>query len=276
MNLGIAGGKGGTGKTTVALSLAYSVDKKIELFDLDVEEPNLNIFLNTDTKKIQEVNKKIPVIDSNKCLHCSKCSEKCQFNALVIFNNQEMIHEELCHGCGLCKRVCPNDAITEKKQRIGSIKKAIKENIIFYQGTLDTGKAISTPIIEELKEKSQENKLSIYDCPPGTDCPVIESLRDLDYCILVTEPTPFGLNDLKRSIKVLKKLKVPSGVIINRYEPNYHEIEDYCQKNNITIHLKIPNKKEIAENYSEAEIFVENKPEWKEKFQNLIKDIENE
>ncbi len=280
MELGVAGGKGGTGKTTVALNLALSLkqkeNKKTEIIDLDVEEPNLNTFLKFKLNKIRDVNKKIPIIDSKKCNSCGKCSEKCNFNALVIFEDKQIVHQELCHGCGLCKLVCPTNAIKEKDQKIGFIEKGGDKKITLYQGTLETGKAISTPIIKQLKKQSEKNSISIYDIPPGTDCPVIESIRDLDYCLLVTEPTPFGLNDLKRSIKVLKKLDVSSGVIINRYQKGYDEIENYCQKNDIKIHLKIPNSQKIAKNYSNAIPFVEIMPEWKNKFQRVFEDIKNE
>ena len=273
MKIAIASGKGGVGKTTIAINLALAI-KKIHLLDCDVEEPNDNIFLNFDLKKLKDVNVLIPSIDRQKCTLCGDCVKACKYNALAVIPNNLMFFPELCHGCGLCKMVCKYDAIEEKERKIGEIFYGSKGGIKLYQGLLNIGEAMATPVIKELKKFSGEN--TIIDAPPGNACPVIEAIYDADYVILVTEPTPFGLHDLKIAVEIVRKFKIPFGVIINKYGIGDNGVEKYCKKEEIKILMKIPHSKEIAKFYSEGIPFVLKMKEWKEKFLELYEEIKNE
>lgn len=273
MKIAVASGKGGTGKTTIAVNLALSLDRKVRLLDCDVEEPNSNIFLDIPMKTIEEVVMWIPKIDYDRCTFCGKCAELCEYNALAVLEKEVLVFEELCHSCGLCSIGCTEDAITEKKKKIGVIEKGIDKNIEFYDGVLDVGEALSTPIIRELKKNVKEG-INILDVPPGTGCPVVESLSRVDYAILVTEQTPFGLHDLEISVKVARKLGIPFGVIINRDREGYSEIENYCEKEDIQILMKIPQNMRIARLYSDGVPFVKSMDSWKEKFKEVYKIIE--
>jgi MinD superfamily P-loop ATPase len=268
MIISVASGKGGTGKTTIATNLALSITNA-ELLDCDVEEPDCHLFLNIDLKKVEDVYLSVPVIDKEKCDHCRKCSEFCQYNAIAVLPSDILIFPGLCHGCGGCKLVCPTGAITEEKRIIGTIEGATANGVEFYQGLLNIGEPMSTPVIKALKKRIVIEKNMILDSPPGTSCPVIETIRGTDYCLLVTEPTPFGLHDLKLAIEVVKHLKVPFGVIINRDSIGDNRVEKYCEEENIPILMKIPQNEDIAKLYSKGQPFVLEMPGWKEKFVRL-------
>jgi MinD superfamily P-loop ATPase len=275
MKIAIASGKGGTGKTTVAVNLALSL-KNVQLLDCDVEEPNAHIFLKPKINERYPVYCKIPSVNEKKCDHCGKCSEFCEFNAIAVLKDRVMIFPELCHGCMGCAMVCPKNAINERKKEIGIIEKGIGNGISFVHGKLNIGEIMSPLLISKVKDEIDENKTAIIDVPPGTSCPIIESIYGTDYCLLVTEPTPFGLYDLKLAVETLKKLKIPFGVIINRYGIGDDRVEKYCERENIPILMKIPMDNKIAELYSKGVPFVEEMPEWKDKFQWLYLEIENE
>ena len=268
MIISVASGKGGTGKTTVAVNLALSL-RDVELLDCDVEEPNCNIFLKKNLKNIEDVSIPVPVIHLEKCDFCGKCSEFCEYNALAVMKGNVLVFKELCHGCGGCKLVCPKDAITYRERKIGEV--AGEDN--FYQGKLNIGEAMATPVVAAVKKKINNEKTVIIDSPPGAFCPVIEAVSGTDYCILVTEPTPFGLSDLKIAVEILKKLNVPYGIVINREGIGDERVEEYCKKNKIPILMKIPHDRKIAEFYSKGIPFVLEMPEWKEKFRNLYEVI---
>ena len=272
MIISIASGKGGTGKTTIATNLALALGD-VQLLDCDVEEPNSHIFLDMKLEKDKDVFLTIPKFDKNKCDLCKKCSEFCQYNAIAVMPKDILFFKELCHGCGGCKLICPNDAITEEKRSIGIIEKGSHKDIEFYHGLLNIGELMASAIISELKEKIDKNKVAIIDSPPGTACPVIESIVGSDYCILVTEPTPFGLHDLKLAVEVARKLEVDYGVVINRDGIGNNGVEEYCKHEEIPILMKIPQSEEIAKLYSKGIPFVNEIEGYKEKFIELFDKI---
>ena len=275
MIISIASGKGGTGKTTVATNLALSLEG-VQLIDCDVEEPNANIFLNATMHERKEISVDIPKIDKILCDFCGKCSEFCMYNALAVVPTDVLVFPELCHSCGGCKLVCPRDAISWDKRAVGVIEHGTTRGMDFYHGLLNVGEIQAIPVIKALKQKIKKDKQVILDAPPGTSCPVIETVNSSDYCILVTEPTPFGLHDLKLAVEVIRHLKIPFGVIINRDGIGYSKVEDYCQKENVSIVMKIPYSEKIANLYSKGIPFVTELPEWRQRFCNLFSDIQSE
>ncbi|MFW9994338.1 MAG: ATP-binding protein [Candidatus Odinarchaeota archaeon] len=272
MKIAIASGKGGTGKTTVAVNLSLSLDS-VQLVDCDVEEPNVNEFLNVQLKKIKNVDLLVPVVDEGKCTHCGKCSKLCQYNALAVLPDQVLVFEQLCHGCGLCSIACPEKAITEKKRSIGTVERGNYNGMDFLQGTLNTAEAMVTPIIAELKKEASSKRITILDVPPGAACPVIEAVSGADFCILVTEPTPFGEHDLKIAVEVTRSLGIPFGVIINRDGVGDDRIEKYCQEEDISILLKIPHDEQIMQLYARGIPFSLEMKEWRDVFRNLYDEV---
>jgi MinD superfamily P-loop ATPase len=276
MILSIASGKGGTGKTTFATNLALSLNKKIQFLDCDVEEPNSNIFLKTNISKSKDVNVEIPFVDKNKCTFCKKCSEFCRFNALAVVPNDVLVFPELCHSCGGCQLVCPHKAIGYHKRPIGKIEHGIKNNIDFYQGLLNIGEIQAVPLIKTLKKQIKPNLDVILDSPPGTSCPVIETITGSDYCILVTEATPFGLHDLKLAIEVLRHMKIPFGVVINRDGTGFKNVEIFCSNEHIPVLMKIPDDENIARLYSNGVPFVRERSSWRARFIEVFEKIRDE
>ncbi len=276
MKIAIASGKGGTGKTTVAVNLALALEN-VQLFDCDVEEPNCHLFLDIDLEKVEDVNIPTPVIDKSKCDLCGKCSEFCRFNAIAVLPKEVMVFPALCHGCGGCTLVCPNGAISEEDRSIGIIdKNKGNDGFEFYRGLLDIGEPMASPVIAALKKHIDVDRTAIIDSPPGTACPVITSVGDVDYCVLVTESTPFGFHDLLLAIDVVKTLEIPFGVIINRYDIGDNSVEEYCISQQIPILMKIPHDMKIARLYSEGIPFVVRMPEWKDRFVQLFDTIRHE
>ncbi|MEW6556806.1 MAG: ATP-binding protein [Elusimicrobiota bacterium] len=273
MIISVASGKGGTGKTTVAVNLALSLDEKVQFLDCDVEEPNAHIFLTPEIKKKHSVNILIPKIDESRCTYCGKCSEICAYHAIAVLPKSVMIFEQLCHGCGGCSLLCPEKAIEEVCKEIGIIQIGKSKKIEFINGKLNVGEAMSPPLIRAVKKNITDEKVVIIDAPPGTSCPVIESIKGSNYCILVTEPTPFGLNDLVLAVEVIRKLKIPFGVVINRSDIGDEEVEKYCHKENIPVLMEIPFDRKIAEAYSRGIPVIEAILEYKKKFQELYKNI---
>jgi MinD superfamily P-loop ATPase len=275
MILSIASGKGGTGKTTIATNLALSIEK-CQFVDCDVEEPNANIFLKTKINNSENVMVSFPEIDQTKCDYCGKCSEFCAYNALAVVPSDVLVFPELCHSCGGCELVCPKDAVNWNKRIVGKVEHGQAKGIDFYQGLLNVGEIQAIPIIKSLKSKIDVDKNVIIDAPPGTSCPVIESINGSDYCILVTEPTPFGFHDLKLAIEVVRHLKIPFGVVINRDGIGNRKIESYCQNANIPVLLKIPERKEIAYLYSKGVALVDEVYEWREMFGMVLNRVQEE
>ena len=261
MIISVTSGKGGTGKTTIATNLALSIGD-VQFFDCDVEEPNSNIFLNAKINKTEDVSVIYPEIDKTKCDFCGKCSEFCQYNALAVVASNILVFPELCHSCGGCEIVCPKNAINWTKRNIGKIEYGSLNKIDLYQGILNVGELQAVPVLNCLKEKIDKKRTVILDSPPGTSCPVIKSIENSDFCILVTEPTPFGLHDLKLAINVVKNMKIPFGVIINRDGIGNNDVETFCHDNNIPILLKVPHSDSIAHLYSKGIPFVSDSNEW--------------
>ena len=246
MRIAIASGKGGTGKTTVAVNLALVAEGLVRLLDCDVEEPNAHLFLKTEQKNQRVVSISVPEIDEARCDGCAKCSEACAFHALVSFGTIPIFAPEMCHGCGVCTRICPQKAIHEVDKRIGVVEISKVGSIELVQGRLDVGVALAPPLIRAVKEEATGD-LVIIDAPPGTSCPVIATMRDADFVVLVTEPTPFGLNDLKLAVEVVRELGLPFGVVINRAVSDDCFVRPYLKGENITVLTEIPDDRRIAE-----------------------------
>jgi len=275
MILSIASGKGGTGKTTVAVNLALSLDENqpVQFLDCDVEEPNAHFFLKPEIAMRIEVTLPIPEILEDKCTFCGKCAEVCAYNAIAVLKDNVLVFPELCHGCGGCSLLCPEKAINEKGQRIGDIEFGSTNDIQFIQGKLDIGQAMSPPLIREVKKHINSTRTIIIDAPPGTSCPVVESVKGSDFSLLVTEPTPFGLNDLRLAVETLKKLEIPSGVVINRSDIGDSQVEEYCLEQNIPVLMTIPMDRNFAVAYSKGKTIIETQPDYREKFQELFRKI---
>jgi MinD superfamily P-loop ATPase len=270
--ISVASGKGGTGKTTIATNLGLSIDNAA-LLDCDVEEPDSHLFLDVDLEKVEDVYLSVPVIDEEKCDFCGKCSTFCQYNAIGVLPSKVLLFPQLCHGCGGCTLVCPKGAISEEKRIIGIIEGGTSSGIEFYHGVLNIGEPMATPVIKTLKKRISNGKNVILDSSPGASCPAIETIRGSDFCLLVTEPTPFGLYDLKLAIEVVKHLNIPFGVVINRDGIGDDRVEEFCIERNIPILMKIPQNEDIARLYSKGKPFVLEMPNWKEKFVQLFDKI---
>ena len=274
MIISIASGKGGTGKTTVATNLALSVKSDVQLLDCDVEEPNAHLFIRPVIEEAITVTTPVPEVDEEKCTLCGKCSEICQFKAIVVIGQTVLAFHELCHSCGGCVEVCPEGAISETGRELGVIERGRKNGLEFVYGRLRVGEAMSPPMIRKVRSFTRPNKLTIIDAPPGTSCPVIASMKGADFILLVTEPTPFGLHDLKLAVGAVKILNIPCGLVINRSDMGDDKVKEYANGEGLPILMEIPFDRKIAEAYSRGKPLVNIMPEWKEKFLNLSHRIE--
>jgi MinD superfamily P-loop ATPase len=255
----IASGKGGTGKTTIATNLAVVLAREglqVQLLDADVEAPNCHLFLNPEIEREFSVELLVPEIDESRCTFCGECAQVCEFNAIAVFGKSVLVFPELCHACGGCVLACPESAITEKGHKTGVVRTGHAGSLRFVSGELAIGEAKSTPIIREVK-KHRIDGLNIIDAPPGTSCPVVEAVKDANYVLLVTEPTPFGLNDLVLAVEMVRKLSRPFGVVINRADVGDDRIVRYCRREGIPILLEIPERRAIAEAYSSGRLIVD-------------------
>jgi len=274
MIISIASGKGGTGKTTVATNLALSLGSEVQLLDCDVEEPNAHLFIHPSIEKTETVTTPVPQVDMDKCTLCGKCGDICQFKAIVVIGETVLPFHELCHSCGGCVEVCPEKAITETGRDLGIIERGHRNGLDFIHGRLRVGEALSPPLIRQVRSFAHPHKLVIIDAPPGTSCPVIASMKDADFILLVTEPTPFGLHDLKLAVGAVKILGIPCGLVINRSDMGDHKVKEYATREGLPILMEIPFDRRIAETYSKGEALVEVMPEWKKKFLELYHRIE--
>ncbi len=265
MNIAILSGKGGTGKTTVSTNLALAL--KFNYIDCDVEEPNGFLFLKPEIHIIEKVMVGYPIIDDDKCIACGACIEACQFNALAKVNDDILLFQKLCHSCGACRIACGYDAITYHKREIGKLESGKTSGIECIRGILNIGEPIAVPVIRQLLQNLPDGG-NIIDCQPGTSCNVVNSLRYADSAILVTEPTKFGLHDLRLAVELVRMFEIPFGVIINKDDGRENEVKEYCDKENICILGVIPYRRDIAREYSKGDILYHN-PEHKSIFDEL-------
>ncbi len=272
MIVAVASGKGGTGKTSVAVNMALSVGN-VQLLDCDVEEPNAHLLLNPNVHSTEPVYVLVPNINEEVCAHCGECAKFCQYNALFVSPDKNLFFPELCHSCGGCTLACPLQAITEEKRRIGALKFGAVGDLKLVYGELDVGEPMAVPLIKAVKNQIKDNTKVIIDAPVGTSCPLIETVRGSDFCVLVTEPTPFGLHDLKITVDVLRKMSIPFGVIVNRAGIGDNKVYQYCEEENIPVLMEIPYQRKIAELYSRGVPFSLDLTEWKGKFQSLFSEI---
>ena len=276
MIISIASGKGGTGKTTIAVNLALSIDGGVQFLDCDAEEPNAHIFLKPEIKETKKVYIPVPEIDEEKCTYCGRCREVCAYNAIAVIKGTDgkrgsiLVFSNLYHGCGSCGYFCPAGAIKEVNKEIGEIEIGAVGAMQFIHGLLNIGEAMAPPVIRQIKKHINPTRTVIIDAPPGTSCPVVETIKRSDFCVLVTEPTPFGLNDLVLAVEVLRKLAIPFGVVINRSDLGNEKTDEYCEKENTPILMRIPFKKEIAMAYSKGEPIVKAFSEYKKDFRKLF------
>ena len=276
MKIAVSSGKGGTGKTTVATNLAITAaraGRSVGYLDFDVEEPNGFLFLKPQIDETRPVSVSIPNADAEKCNGCGQCGRICQYSAIVVMDKKVLVFPELCHGCGGCWLVCPTGAITESYRQTGQLELGKAGDVHCVQGLLNIGEAMSPPVIRAVKEAAPEVDFLVVDSPPGTSCPVIESVRDSDFVLLVTEPTPFGLNDLKLAVEMVRALKLPFAVVINRADIGDGETKAYCTRQRIEVLAEVPDDRQVAEAYSRGEMACNVIPKYRELYSDLLNSL---
>ncbi|MDZ7793115.1 MAG: ATP-binding protein [Spirochaetia bacterium] len=289
MTISVASGKGGTGKTTVAVGLALALEQQVQLLDCDVEEPNSHLFLQLgpESRSSEDFSILVPRIDDDKCTACGLCSSFCEYNALARLKDKLLVFDNLCHGCGGCKIVCPEDAITEVPWPIGKLVSARVPGVDLLYGDLNSGEVLAPPLIRAVKRQiggsasegpggteASGGPPVIIDSPPGTTCPMVTAVKDSDFSLLVTENTPFGLHDLELAVQVLSDLDMPMGVVINRADIGRSDVEEFCRKKNLPVLMRIPYSREIAEFYARGESIVAADPDFRRHFQEMYSRIE--
>lgn len=270
MIVAVASGKGGTGKTTVALSLALAAGQPVHLLDCDVEEPNCHLFLNGDVLSHEEVTLPTPVVDLEACTACGLCGQACQFGGIIVLPTGAHVFPTLCHACGACVRLCPAGALREEPRRIGELVTTRAGEITLVTGRLDVGQTLSPPLVRAVRARGRAASLQIVDAPPGTSCPVVAAVRGADVVLLVTEPTPFGLHDLELAVEAMRRLAVPFGVVINRAGAGDARVQEYCAREGIPLLLEIPQQRRIAEAYARGLSVVSACPELRPAFADLL------
>ena len=273
MKIAVASGKGGTGKTMVAVNLAR-IAGDWQYVDCDVEEPNGHIFLAPAIRESERVYRQVPQVDISECSFCRACACACRYNALAVLPDRVTVHEELCHGCGLCVWVCPQRAISERRRSLGTVDTGASGPVAFVQGRLDVGEPMAGPLIRAVKERICTEQGAILDAPPGTSCPVVQSVRGCDYCLLVTEPTPFGLHDLRLAVEMARRLGLPTGVVVNKDGIGGNEVDVYCARQELPVLARIPHDRRIAEVCARGGLVVDKLPAYTRVFQRLWQTLE--
>lgn len=264
LKIAVASGKGGTGKTTVATNLALAISGQypVQFLDCDVEEPNAHLFLKPHIDCSVPVEIPVPHVNREKCTYCGKCADVCPQHALGVFPGQVLIFPELCHGCGACTLFCPQKAITEEGRPVGVVESGKAGEVAFTHGRLNVREAFAPPVVRAVKKETRPRGVTIIDVAPGTSCPVVEALKGVDFCLLVTEPTPFGLHDLRLVVQVLEKLGIPAGLVINRADVGDAGVSTFCRAKGLPIFMEIPQDRRIAETYARGVPLVEAEPRW--------------
>lgn len=276
MIISVASGKGGTGKTTIAVNLAVALGEPVHFLDCDVEEPNSHLFLQPTITRSQDCFMEVPEIDLARCTFCGKCQEICQFNAIAILPDAALTFTELCHSCGGCFLVCPEGAVLSGQRLLGAVEVGSRGPVHFVHGRLRVGEAMAPPLIKRVKQEAGDGGLTIIDSPPGTSCPVVATLWGSDFVVLVTEPTPFGLNDLELAVGAVRELGLPMGLVINRADLGDRRVHDYAARENLPILLEIPFDKQVAEVYAQGGLLVEKIPAWRDLMLHLFAGIQKQ
>jgi MinD superfamily P-loop ATPase len=275
MKIAVLSGKGGTGKTFVSVNLACAADKAVYV-DCDVEEPNGHLFLKPEITEKQSIAVTVPEADMSKCTGCRKCVDFCKYNALALLRDRLMIFYEVCHSCGGCILFCPEKALSKKQREIGTIETGVSDNVTVLTGCLNTGEVSGVPIIKELMEKLPEKDTVVIDCPPGSSCIVMESIREADYCILVAEPTLFGAHNLGMVYELVKLFNKPFGVVLNKCLPGENPSEKFCRGNKINILAEIPYDENLGRLNSKGLVAVRESGQYHELFRNLLYKVAKE
>ncbi len=274
MIISVASGKGGTGKTTVSVNLAVSLEKPLKLLDCDVEEPNVHLFIHPDEMVTRTASTFVPIIDEQRCNGCRKCAELCEFNALTVIGDKVLVFPELCHSCEGCREICPEQAVQQGSRELGTIATGSWKHILLSYGRLRVGEAMSPPLIARVQSLIESEDLVIIDAPPGISCPAINAMKVSDFVLLVTEPTPFGLHDLVLAVEAVRQLEIPCGLVINRADIGNEEVHQYARRESLPILMEIPFARTFAEIYSRGGLLVEHADEWRIRFCRLFDSIQ--
>lgn len=275
-SISIASGKGGTGKTTVAVHLAAWLagqGHRVQYLDCDVEEPNGHLFLKPEIHASEPAAIPIPVVDMDRCTACGRCAAVCEFNAIAMLK-RPMVFPELCHGCGACALACPVGAIREAPRDIGTVETGRVGPIRFAQGRLNVGEPMSPPLIRAVKSQRDPAAIALFDSPPGTSCPVIATVRAADFIVLVTEPSPFGLHDLTLAVDTFRPMGLSFGVVVNRADPSDERVQDFCRQQEIPVLAELPDDRRVAETYARGDLLFDRLPEWRDRMGALWARIE--